>query len=291
MKNPYNVALVLTVAICLLIVGYHFLYQDNPPRGGEMVRLGQASDTSGRFALGSSPASDPSRPSPNQPGPNPLGATSTYAPGSPITPPPTGSQMQPAAMPTAPASAAVPTPRPAPTPAPTVTLPGGLTAVGAPTPTARPVEPGTGLTGNGVRPTGAPADGTRPYTIKSGDTFASIAVSVYGSDRYWQEIAQANPRVDPTKLSVGQVIRLPSLAQIRNQEQQTTAQPQQPAPSSVAYTVRPGDTLWSVAVQHYGDGRLWRTIYSANKQALNNNPDQLDAGTKLVIPPAPQGAR
>ncbi|MCC7205196.1 MAG: LysM peptidoglycan-binding domain-containing protein [Phycisphaeraceae bacterium] len=290
MKNPYNVALVLTVAICLLIVGYHFLYQDNPPQGGEMVRLGQASDTSGRLTFGASPASDPSRPSPNQPGPNPLGATSTYAPGSPITPPPSGSQAQPVTPPPAPA-AAVSTPPP--TPAPTVTLPGGMTAVGAPTPAVRPVEPGTGLTGSGVRSTSVPADGTRPYTIKAGDTFASIAVSVYGADHYWREISQANPRVDPAKLSVGQVIRLPSLAQIHNEQQQTTttAEPPQPAPSGVTYTVRPGDTLWSVAVQHYGDGRLWRTIFNANKKALNNNPDQLDAGTKLVIPPAPQGAR
>jgi LysM repeat protein len=47
------------------------------------------------------------------------------------------------------------------------------------------------------------------YTIKSGDTFYNIAEKFYGTgkDDYW--IQKANPKVDPSKLKVGQKILIP----------------------------------------------------------------------------------
>ncbi len=35
-------------------------------------------------------------------------------------------------------------------------------------------------------------------------------------------------------------------------------------PVTVTHTVVPGDTLWSIAVQYYGDGTKWQAIYQAN---------------------------
>jgi len=35
-------------------------------------------------------------------------------------------------------------------------------------------------------------------------------------------------------------------------------------PATVTHTVVPGDTLWSIAVQYYGDGERWQAIYQAN---------------------------
>jgi nucleoid-associated protein YgaU len=49
------------------------------------------------------------------------------------------------------------------------------------------------------------------------------------------------------------------------------------------HTVKRGDTLWSLAQKYYGNGREWRRIYSANRNRIND-PNQLPAGIKLIIP-------
>lgn len=49
-----------------------------------------------------------------------------------------------------------------------------------------------------------------------------------------------------------------------------------------AYTVRSGDTLWSIAVNHHVSGG-WRQIYAANR-GLINNPDLIRTGQSLRIP-------
>jgi LysM repeat protein len=55
--------------------------------------------------------------------------------------------------------------------------------------------------------TGAP--GT--YTIAPGDTLGEIATRLYGDATRWRVIARANPGLDPNRLLVGQVIKLPAL--------------------------------------------------------------------------------
>jgi len=128
----------------------------------------------------------------------------------------------------------------------------------------------------------------RLYTVQPNDSFQSIAIAFYGSQGFWTDIAQANPTVDPTKLQVGQQIRLPSPDQMRNQtESEAIAAPG----AMVDYTIRSGDTLWTIAVQYYQDGSLWRTIYNANRDRIGSDPNRLTAGMKIRIPPAPQGAR
>jgi LysM repeat protein len=57
--------------------------------------------------------------------------------------------------------------------------------------------------------TGAP--GT--YTIARGDTLAQIAARLYGDARRWRVIANANPGLNPNRLLIGQVIKLPAAKQ------------------------------------------------------------------------------
>ena len=52
----------------------------------------------------------------------------------------------------------------------------------------------------------------RTYTIAAGDTFISVAEKELGSPNRWHAVAEANPLVDPSKLKVGQVIKLPETA-------------------------------------------------------------------------------
>lgn len=49
----------------------------------------------------------------------------------------------------------------------------------------------------------------RTYTVKRGDTLASIAARKLGAAKRWREIADLNNIRDPKKIKVGRVLRLP----------------------------------------------------------------------------------
>jgi LysM repeat protein len=49
------------------------------------------------------------------------------------------------------------------------------------------------------------------------------------------------------------------------------------------YTVRPGDTLSSIAQRFYGDPADWRGLYQANRSVIQN-PDVIFAGEVLNVP-------
>lgn len=66
-----------------------------------------------------------------------------------------------------------------------------------------------------------------------------------------QLLSQTNPGIAPlvstTPLSAAQLAASPARQ-----------------PATVTHTVVPGDTLWSIAVQYYGDGEQWQAIFQAN---------------------------
>jgi LysM repeat protein len=63
-------------------------------------------------------------------------------------------------------------------------------------------------------PTATGAPGT--YTIARGDTLAQIAARLYGDAKKWRVIANANPGLNPNRLLIGQVIKLPAAKQTRD---------------------------------------------------------------------------
>ena len=56
------------------------------------------------------------------------------------------------------------------------------------------------------------------------------------------------------------------------------------ATPGTTYTVQPGDSLFSIAQQAYGDGNQWQKIYDANKQVIGDDPNAIQAGELLYIP-------
>jgi len=56
-----------------------------------------------------------------------------------------------------------------------------------------------------------------------------------------------------------------------------------PAPPETTYVVQRGDTLYSIARQFYGDGKLWTVIYEANRELIPS-PRAMKVGTELRIP-------
>ena len=57
-----------------------------------------------------------------------------------------------------------------------------------------------------------------------------------------------------------------------------------PAEDSTLYEVKPGDSLWKIAKQFYGNGNEYMRIFNANRPMLKN-PDLIYDGQKLRIPP------
>ncbi|QDU70758.1 LysM peptidoglycan-binding domain-containing protein [Mucisphaera calidilacus] len=49
----------------------------------------------------------------------------------------------------------------------------------------------------------------KTYEVKKGDTLSSISLEQYGTVRRWQEIAEANPGIDPNKMAIGTVLIIP----------------------------------------------------------------------------------
>lgn len=124
------------------------------------------------------------------------------------------------------------------------------------------------------------------YTVQPGDTFSSIASKHYNDESKWFDIAQSNPTVDPTRLRVGQELRLPAIQFLAKHEEPIPA-----GPTGIkTYTIRPGDSLSTVAEVSYGDPTLWRVIYNFNREKIGDNPNAIQAGMTLRVPPRVQGA-
>lgn len=128
------------------------------------------------------------------------------------------------------------------------------------------------------------------YQVRAGDSFERIAQRVYGSTQHAHAISRANPLLDPRKLRVGQVIRVPvdpTNIQGRPVEAPT---PEAPPPSpTIEYTVKAGDSLSTIARSFYGSVRHVDYLFEANRGRLRTK-DDLRVGQVLLIPPLPAEA-
>ena len=122
---------------------------------------------------------------------------------------------------------------------------------------------------------------TVPYTVKENDSLWTIADAWFGDAGRWELIAKANPLIDPDRLKLGQVLRLPPQNADRRRPERRRVRPNEPN----AYTIRSGDSLWRIAKAQYGDETKWSIIYDANRAAIGRDPAKLSVGTRLHIPP------
>ena len=185
---------------------------------------------------------------------------------------------------------ATPGTTPAPAGSPRI-LPPERTATATPnsqSPSTSPsINPPGGTATATAKPSAAAAPGMTSYTIKAGDTFSTIAGDFYKDTRKWSVIANANPGVDPSRLKVGQVIKVPADGAVARQAT-TVAERASAAPrtSGSTHTVAKGETLAAIAERYLGSKGAWKRLYEANKDAIGSDPAKLKVGTKLVIPAA-----
>ena len=149
------------------------------------------------------------------------------------------------------------------------------------------------------------AGASTSYTIQEGDTLAEISEQFYGEERYWKQILNANPGLDPGRLFVGKKIVMPAREAVvasrgagsapATSELPRTAPPTSRVASSngsskpsvgagrTTYKVGKSDTLISIAREVLGNGSRWKEIYELNKSKLKS-PDVLPVGIELVLP-------
>lgn len=104
--------------------------------------------------------------------------------------------------------------------------------------------------------------GTTAYTIKSGDTFFTLAQRF---NTTVEAIQRANPNVNPNNLIIGQVICIPAVS--------TTC-----PTGTFAYTIRSGDTFFILA-QRYNT-----TVDAIQRANPTVNPNNLTIGQIICIP-------
>ncbi|MFW5839396.1 MAG: LysM peptidoglycan-binding domain-containing protein [Planctomycetota bacterium] len=132
--------------------------------------------------------------------------------------------------------------------------------------------------------------GWKTHKIDSGDTLGEISTKFYGTSRYWQKIRDANPDVNPNALQVGDVLRIPP----RPAEEATaSARPAGPSEAPITvpagwkvHVVASGDMLGDISKKFYGTTRYWPLIQEKNPGI---NPNNLQVGQQLRIPPPPAG--
>ena len=91
--------------------------------------------------------------------------------------------------------------------------------------------------------------------------------------------ANASPTAKPGATPGATPKASPSVAPPRS------ATPQPPVAAAQTYTVRDGDTLPSIATAIYGDANQWTIIYDANRGTIGNDPNLIQIGEQLTIPP------
>lgn len=130
----------------------------------------------------------------------------------------------------------------------------------------------------------------RTYKVQVGDNLWNIAERNYGSGYNWVDIARANKLSNPDNVKIGQKLLLPKAEQKNSTSEPEwvvkdtsstamSAQAERINPGS--YTIKMGDSLWSIAVRAYGDGYQWVKLRDVNKLS---NPDIIFPGEKLTIP-------
>jgi Beta-1,4-xylanase len=166
-------------------------------------------------------------------------------------------------------------PTPVPTKAPTIAPTKAPEPTKAPVPTQTPKNTALGSTAklkttNGLIKTMPPSPEKGKsilYTVQKGETFWSIEYNYYGSMKRpsVNKIRKANAlllKKSNGRLEAGMVLTLPASGMMRPITQIN--------PNIVAgmHLIKRGDTLSGIAKAYYGDAKLWRKLYNANKDRI-----------------------
>jgi nucleoid-associated protein YgaU len=134
------------------------------------------------------------------------------------------------------------------------------------------------------------------YVVQPGDTLGHIAFRTLGSSTRWGELLAANRDrlTEPRRLPAYVTLRIPRRGTPAARLAAAPAPAARLASASPAsagvvttilhtYTVRPGDSLSSIAASQLGSRFKWKVLWAANSRVVRN-PAWIRPGQKLVVP-------
>lgn len=177
--------------------------------------------------------------------------------------------------------------------------PGGAAQVNSSPSGVQPVE-GQLITLEGLIPSAV--DGFYVYQPSIDDTWTNLSMRYYGTVAYQRELRQENDGADLSSGNGVYILVNPG-GDVTGDRDAAVPQPSRGLPSMSrpadsrgalgdaaangathrTYNVQTGDTLSSIAYDHYGRASLWRRIWDANRDVLPN-PDALKLHQELRIP-------
>lgn len=116
---------------------------------------------------------------------------------------------------------------------------------------------------------------TEVYTVQDGDVIITIAEDWFGESGRHDEIIALNPGVDPTKLQIGQILKMPRKSQPRTK-------PVDPTLAANEYRIAPNDNYTRIARLLLGDEARVSEIAALNPDL---DPGNLQVGTIIKLPP------
>jgi nucleoid-associated protein YgaU len=133
------------------------------------------------------------------------------------------------------------------------------------------------------------------HLVEPGEKMQTIAKRYYGSIDDWTVISKANPKVDPKKLKVGTILRIPKdkhniqgvLVGGETRPGVIAAHTGAGSDGTIEYIVQSGDSLSLISQRIYGTTRYAKFIFESNRDVLRSM-DSISIGQLLKLPPAPE---
>lgn len=127
------------------------------------------------------------------------------------------------------------------------------------------------------------------HKVQTGDSLTSLAQTYYGDTKYAKILADANPKLaDPNRLKVGTLINIPPLPTNADALLAGTtgakAAEKVDASGKRTYTVKSGDSFYSIAKSQLGNPNRWKELLALNSSVVNGDPTSLQPGQRLVLP-------
>jgi phage tail protein X len=130
------------------------------------------------------------------------------------------------------------------------------------------------------------------HKVVSSDSLVKLSKQYYGDETKWKIIYEANKDKikSPDLLYTGLELMIPDITvsgkkeDVRPYESLSGKQPDKRLFTTTGrHTVRPGDTLYSLARKYYGVPAMWEKIYDANEDNIMDKR-LLEVGQTLIIP-------
>jgi nucleoid-associated protein YgaU len=159
----------------------------------------------------------------------------------------------------------------------------------------------SGHSSNGVSASDGHSSSARTHVVQTGETYSSIAATVYGSSAFYPALVRANPTIDAKKLRPGMTINIPPESEVKGDapasgsiassagSSSVTVSSAQPAKidEKTEYRVESGDSLYKISSKLYGKIDRSDKIYDLNKALIGPDKAKLKPGMVLKLPEPP----